>query len=120
MQRRRFITSTAVIAGSLAIGKKLYANEPADILGHNNRRYTLNKQWSQAVPATNPVKDCHEMVQDKNGRILLLTNETRNNVIVYDRKGKLLTSWGHEYPGAHGLTLFNENGPDVLYIADNS
>jgi peptidylamidoglycolate lyase len=59
-------------------------------------------------------------VQDKLGRILLLTNETKNNVIIYDKSGKLISSWGHEYPGAHGLTLFNENGEDVLFICDNS
>ena len=33
--------------------------------------------------------------------------------IIYDKSGKLLSSWGHDYPGAHGLTLFNENGEDV-------
>ncbi len=60
------------------------------------------------------------MVQDKLGRIILLTNETKNNVLIYDRSGKLLNSWGHEYPGAHGLTLFNENGADTLFICDNN
>ena len=50
------------------------------------------------------------MVQDSKGRILLLTNETKNNVIIYDKKGKLIDTWGTTYPGAHGLTLFNENG----------
>lgn len=60
------------------------------------------------------------MVQDKLGRIILLTNETKNNVLIYDKSGKLLSSWGTEYPGAHGLTLFNENGEDVLFICDNN
>ena len=60
------------------------------------------------------------MVQDKMGRIILLTNETKNNVIIYDKSGKLISTWGHEYPGAHGLTLFNENGEDVLFICDNN
>jgi hypothetical protein len=59
------------------------------------------------------------MVQDQQGRIILLTNETKNNVLIYDKSGKLINSWGHEYPGAHGLTLFNENGTDVLFICDN-
>ena len=31
------------------------------------------------------------MVQDKQGRIILLTNETQNNVIIYDKSGKLIT-----------------------------
>lgn len=90
------------------------------VLGHNNKRYKLNTKWSQLDPVKYPVKDCHEMVQDKLGRIILLTNETRNNVIIYDRSGKLIKAWGHEYPGAHGLTLFNENGEDVLFICDNN
>ncbi|HPH33257.1 MAG TPA: 6-bladed beta-propeller, partial [Chitinophagaceae bacterium] len=33
---------------------------------------------------------------------------------------KLISSWGHEYPGGHGLSLFNENGEDVLFICDNN
>jgi peptidylamidoglycolate lyase len=59
-------------------------------------------------------------VQDQKGCILLLTNETKNNVLIYDKNGKLLDFWGTEYPGAHGLTLFNENGTDMLFICDNN
>ena len=90
------------------------------ILGQGNKRYRINTKWSKADAMQYPVKDCHEMIQDKKGRILLLTNETKNNVLIYDRSGKLLSYWGTEYPGAHGLTLFNENGEDVLFICDNN
>ena len=34
------------------------------------------------------------MVQDKLGRIILLTNETKNNVIIYDKSGKLISTLG--------------------------
>ena len=121
MNRKRFLQQTTTIAAGMVFAPSfLKANENADILGHNNKRYRINTKWSQANAAQYPVKDCHEMVQDKLGRILLLTNETRNNVLIYDKSGKLLTTWGTEYPGAHGLSLFNENGPDVLFIADNN
>ena len=40
-------------------------------------------------------------------------------MLIYDKSGKLLSTWGSEYPGAHGLTLFNENGTEVLFICDN-
>jgi hypothetical protein len=60
------------------------------------------------------------MVQDSQGRIILLTNHTKNNVIIYDKSGKLLETWGTSYPGAHGLTINNEGGEDFLYICDNS
>ncbi|SDD45314.1 6-bladed beta-propeller [Niabella drilacis] len=119
MNRKQFLQNTALgVTGILYTPHWLIKNEV--VLGHNNKRYRLNTQWSQADVARYPVNDCHEMVQDRKGRILLLTNETRNNVIIYDKSGKFLNAWGTEYPGAHGLTLFNENGADVLFICDNN
>jgi len=57
---------------------------------------------------------------DHRYRIILLTNHTKNNVIIYDKSGKLIEVWGTEFPGAHGLTLNVEGGEDFLYIADNN
>lgn len=121
MNRRNFIQQSALAATAVAgIPSFLAAQDKKEvILGHNKKRYRLNTKWAQQDFTRYPVKDCHEMVQDSKGRIILLTNETRNNVIIYDKKGKLLTTWGSEYPGAHGLTLFNENGTEVLFICDN-
>jgi len=119
MHRRDFLLNTSLgLAGALYVPKLLIQNDM--ILGHNQKRYRINTKWSQADVSRNPVNDCHEMVQDQKGRILLLTNETRNNVLIYDKNGQLLDAWGTEYPGAHGLTLFNENGTDVLFICDNT
>lgn len=115
MHRRHFIKNTTLGAAAFMLP---LSNDT--IIGHHNKRYRIDTAWSKADAARFPVKDCHEMVQDSKGRILLLTNETKNNVLVYDRSGKLLTAWGTEYPGAHGLTLFNENGADVLFICDNT
>lgn len=120
MNRKQFIKHSSIAAAGMLYAPAIIgAAKPETILGHNNKRYRVNTEWSRLNVAQNPVKDCHEMVQDKKGRIILLTNETKNNVIIYDKSGKLISSWGHEYPGAHGLTLFNENGDDVLFICDN-
>jgi peptidylamidoglycolate lyase len=122
MKRRKFIRNSSIAASSLlSLPSFLHSSKKEEvILGQNNKRYRLNNTWSQVDAARYPVKDCHEMVQDSKGRIILLTNETRNNVIIYSKKGKLLDTWGHDYPGAHGLTLFNENGHEVLFICDNN
>lgn len=121
MNRRTFIKNTSLATGLMYVPGILNSQQTDEIiLGHNNKRYHINTKWSQANASQYPVKDCHEMVQDKQGRILLLTNETNNNVLIYDKSGKIISSWGKEYPGAHGLTLFNENGEDVLFICDNS
>ena len=122
LQRRQFIQKSALAAAALATAPSInsYGRNDEIILGHNNKRYRINTDWGKLDFSRYPVKDCHEMVQDSKGRIILLTNETQNNVIIYNRQGKLITTWGKEYPGAHGLTLFNENGEEVLFICDNN
>lgn len=122
MNRKTFLVqSTILTAGITGFPSLLEAAKKTDIVfGHNQKRYRLDTKWGQLDFNRYPVKDCHEMVQDQSGRIILLTNETKNNVIIYDKKGKLVTTWGSDYPGAHGLTLFNENGQDCLFIADNN
>ena len=90
------------------------------IIGHGSHRYKIDLNWGVLHAQHYPVNDCHEMVQDSQGRIVLLTNHTKNNVIIYDKKGNLIEVWGTEFPGAHGLTLNVENGEDFLYIADNN
>ncbi|WP_245701805.1 6-bladed beta-propeller [Roseivirga misakiensis] len=122
MDRRAFVQKSLTAAAGLAAMPSLIVPNRTDnlILGHNSHRYTIDTQWGKLNPEQYPVKDCHEMVQDSQGRILLLTNETKNNVLVYDKSGKLLKSWGTTYPGAHGLTLSKENGEDFLFISDNN
>lgn len=122
MNRNHFIKQSSLLATGLACNPSwLFSKQGGEIiLGHSNKRYRIDTQWGQLDRTRYPVKDCHEMVQDSKGRIILLTNETKNNIIIYDKKGKLISSWGHEYPGGHGLTLFNENGEEVLFICDNN
>ena len=121
MNRKEFLKLTGVVTtGLITVPNIIFGkSKPPIILGQQNKKYILQTSWSKADAQKFPVNDCHEMVQDKSGRILLLTNETKNNVLLYDRSGKLLDAWGHEYPGAHGLTLHHENGTDFLYICDN-
>lgn len=123
MERRTFVKNTAAASLGLITCTAMRSNlmEYKDaIIGHGDYRYKIDLNWGALNPNYYPVNDCHEMVQDSKGRILLLTNHTKNNIIVYDRSGKLLETWGTNYPGAHGLTLDVENGEDFLYISDNN
>lgn len=105
-------------SGSILILHDLFARKRDKVYGYNNITYTLDTAWSKTNASQFPVNDCHEMVQNKQGRIILLTNETKNNILIYDTGGKLLDNWGHIFPGGHGLTLHNENGTEFLYITD--
>ena len=60
------------------------------------------------------------MVIDRKGRIILITNHVKNNILIYDQSGNLLDAWGTSYPGAHGLSLKDEGGEEFLYITDTS
>jgi sugar lactone lactonase YvrE len=117
MKRRTFIRNTTLAAAaSVYITKDLFAQEKSVIYGHNNMKYALDTKWCKADPLKNPVNDCHEMVQDAKGRIILLTNETKNNIMIFNTSGKLLKTWGDGFPGGHGLTLAG----DILYITDTN
>lgn len=122
MNRNHFIKTTA--AGILGVSMSSwthrdYKNLKDTIIGHGSHRYKIDLNWGALNPNYFPVKDAHEMVQDRAGRIYLLTNHTQNNVLIYQTDGKLVGSWGHDYPGAHGLSIHDENGTEFLYICDN-
>ena len=118
--RRRFIRYASVMTAGLAIPDQLLGRTVLKdvIIGHNTHRYKVDLNWGVLDSSKYPVKDCHEMVYTKSGNIVMLTNETKNNVIVYNKDGNLIKVWGNAYPGAHGLTLNEEDGKEYLYITD--
>ena len=118
MKRRAFIKQTSVVAGGVLIMHDLFAANKEKVYGFNDMTYTLDTAWVKTNASQVPVNDCHEMVQDSKGRIILLTNETKNNILTFNTNGKVLDNWGHQFPGGHGLTLHNENGTEFLYITD--
>ncbi|MDX2196035.1 MAG: 6-bladed beta-propeller [Cytophagales bacterium] len=119
MKRRKFtqITTTAVAAISLP-NINFGATDQDIVLGHANFKYKIVKNWGVDNLTNTPVNDCHEMVQDSKKRLIFCTTETKNNIVILDKKGKLINAWGHEFPGVHGLTLWNANGEEFLFITD--
>ncbi len=95
----------------------LRAAESQDLLGQGEYRYRVVPGWGVLDDKT-PVKNCHGMVRDRQGHLILLTDHTANNVIVYDKRGHLVSKWGTNFPGAHGLSIVIEGGREVLYITD--
>lgn len=120
--RRDFLKVTAATGAAFSLPVFNIFSKPVlneEIIGHGNFRYRVHKSWGNLDPAKTPVKNCHEMVMDSKGRLIMVTDEIKNNIIMYDRSGKLITTWGNEFPGGHGLTLFDEGGEEVLFICDH-
>jgi len=95
--------------------------ETERIIGHGSHRYTVDAAWgARNVDAQKfPILNCHEMVRDSRGRLLMLGDHVGNNVLIYDEAGNLLESWGTEYPGGHGLSIGRTlKGEECLWIVD--
>ena len=121
LNRRDFLLALSAATAGLAARGFAQSQNPATgdaWLGQGDFRWRVVPGWG-VLDAATPVKDCHAMVQLRDGRILLFTNHTANNVIIYDRAGRLLGTWGTDYPGAHGMTLAVEDGAEVLYLTDH-
>lgn len=124
--RRNFIRSTAVASAGLLAGKSFAFDilhrdkQPAElVIGHNGFTYKVDKGWAKISASTHPVINCHEMVQDSKGRLYMIGDDTHNNILVFDKSGQLLDSWGSSFPAGHGLSISKENGEDFLLLVDN-
>jgi len=56
------------------------------------------------------------MVMDRKGHLLMVGDHPQNNILIFNKSGKLLDTWGIEYSGGHGLTLAEEGEEDALFI----
>src|SRR5680860_1068622 len=124
IKRRNFIKKTTLAGAALTATPSIAFHivkkpKPVDeIIGHGDFRYKVIKDWAKMTIAHNPILNCHEMQMDRKGRLIMLGDHTDNNILVFDRSGKLLDYWGTRYPGGHGLTLHDQGGEDMLYIVD--
>lgn len=119
LSRREFCAAATGALAACVFAPRLSADEDAPgIIGHGDFRYRMDTAWGTQDKTRFPVKDCHEMVQVPDGRLFMLTNHTHNNILVYDKKGRVLESWGTQWPGAHGLTLAVEGKEPFLFITD--
>lgn len=122
--RRTFLGGTLAAAGGLLLAPQIRAQSKTApdfhgaIIGHGAHRYRVDLRWSRADAAKTPVNNCHEMVMSADNRLFLLTDNARNNVLIYARDGALLGSWTLNLAGAHGLTLARDGGREVLWITD--
>jgi peptidylamidoglycolate lyase len=109
-------------SASAAARKKAESGDQScdgEILGQGDFRYRARRHWGLLDRAHYPVKDCHGITEDRNGRIVLLTNDTHNNLIAYAKPGSFLAAWESRFPTAHGLDISDQQGDDRYWITDH-
>ncbi len=122
--RRAFLTASAGVAASVAVGFRGFEQERL-VLGSGSNRYECVHDWI-TPPSGMVFGDTHGVAQDGRGRIYIAhtvnsSSASQDAIVVYDEKGKFLNSWGARFKGgAHGLDLRKENGEEFLYHCDTN
>ena len=121
VSRRRFLSSVGVGAAALALAPRILARagakERRPILGSGSHTYEWVKGWGQ-LPEGMTYGNTHGcIVVDSQGRVLVNT-DTENAVIIFDREGKFIKSWGKDFKGgAHGMAVVKEGKNEYLFLA---
>ncbi|RYF97707.1 MAG: 6-bladed beta-propeller, partial [Chitinophagaceae bacterium] len=118
--RRNFLKNTAIVgSGAIAAPSLVFGRAQEDlVIGHGKHKYKVDKAWAKINASSTPLANCHEMVQDSKGNLIMLGDEPKNNILIFDKNGKLLDTWGHGFPGGHGLSISKEGDADYLMITD--
>ena len=89
-----------------------------EIIGQADFKYRVHETWGNLDRNVTPVNNCHEMVMDSKGRLIMVGDHIKNNILIYDKSGKLLDAWGNHFKGGHGLSIWNNGEEDFLFICD--
>ncbi|GAB4466283.1 MAG: peptidylglycine monooxygenase-like protein [Armatimonadaceae bacterium] len=131
ISRRELLGSAGVwsvgTAMGTAAGMGLFASRsearPQVLVGSGEHTYRCTHDWLQPPPDL-LWGDTHGVAQDAAGRIYVAhtvhpDSPKKDAIVVFDRNGKFLTSWGERFAGgAHGLDIRREGATEYLYHCD--
>lgn len=125
MNRKTFLKKAATLSAAPFILPNFYIGKAApklseEVIGHGKFKYRVHLHWGDLDPSKRPVNNCHEMVMDSKGRLIMVGDETKNNILIYDKSGKLIDFWGTSYEGGHGLSIWDAGGEEFLFICDTT
>ncbi|TDU72895.1 hypothetical protein EI77_01361 [Prosthecobacter fusiformis] len=120
MKRRTLLAAAGTVLSAPFIKAQSKTSLQGAIIGHGAHRYQVDLEWCKAKRETHPVKDCHEMVMDAQKRLIMITNEARNNILIFDKEGHVLDAWTLRLKAGHGLSLDTRDGQEYLWLCDSS
>jgi sugar lactone lactonase YvrE len=83
----------------------------------------VTHDWGE-LPADIKYGNTHGVCEDARGHIYIhhtvnADSEKSDSMVVFDKKGKFVKSWGKDFKGgAHGLLIHNEGKQQFLYLCD--
>ena len=125
--RREFLGTAAIapIASPLLLGMQDKAGTKAPVVGSGAYTYEALHDWG-TLPASLRWGNTHGVVEDSEGNIYVhhtvhATSGSADTMVVFDRAGTFVRSWGKEFRGvAHGLQIRKEGSSEFLYLTVNA
>lgn len=121
ISRRGFLaragaTASAALAPAVLLGSTNKSGSRV-VLGNGAHTYELVPGWGE-LPSGVKYGYTHGVQIDSHNRVIV-HNQSKDSVIIFDHKGKYIKSWGPEFQkGAHGCLLRKEDGTEYLYLSD--
>ena len=125
--RRNFIRGLSAGAaagyGPIILGARNKSGSAKPILGEGDHKYEVTHDWGE-LPADIKYGNTHGVCEDSQGHIYVHhtvndASESHDSMVVFDKKGKFVKSWGKEFKGgAHGLYIRKEGSQEFLYLCD--
>ena len=118
--RRGFLYS---VGAPLILGASDKSGSKRPVVGSGDHQYEVIHDWG-TLPADIRYGNTHGVCEDSQGRIYVHhtvhdTSQSHDSMVVFDRKGKFIKSWGKEFKGgAHGLHIRQEGSQEFLYLCD--
>ena len=124
--RREFLAAAAAAPfGPILLHTQDKSGSRAPVLGEGAYTYEAIHDWGQLPPHIR-WGNTHGVVEDAQGNIHVhhtvhATSESADTVVVFDRDGRFVRSWGKELRGvAHGLDIRREGNEEFLYLTANA
>jgi len=125
--RREFLAAaTAAPALSpILLGLQDKTGTRAPIIGDGDHRYEAIHDWGE-LPSQIAWGNTHNVAEDAQGQIYVhhtvhASSQSGDSIVVFDRTGKFVRSFGKEYRGvAHGMWLRKEGSSEFLYLTVNA
>ena len=120
MLRRSFLTG---LAAPLILGAQNKSGSAKPVIGSGDHTYEVTHDWGE-LPSQIKYGNTHGVCEDSQGHIYIhhtvnATSESHDTMVVFDRNGKFVKSWGAEFRGgAHGLKIQREGNQEFLYLCD--
>ena len=123
MNRRQFIGTG--LAAPLILGAQDKSGSKPALVGSGAFRYEVIHDWGELPPRIQ-YGNTHGVCEDSMGRIYVhhtvhKNSESADTIVVFDRNGKFVRSWGAQFKGgAHGLHIRREGRDEYLYLCDTA